>query len=544
MIYAQYEKLKKQSLVITNDEANARALVEDINAMAGEDIAFLYPSRDFTLRQVEVASREYEQIRLGVLSRIISGECRIVVAGIDAVMQHTIPKNELTERIFSIDINREYSVEELSRMLIRSGYEKKTQVEGTAQFSVRGGIVDIFPPGLNSPVRIELWGDSIDAMSYFDIATQRRNESVDLVDITPANEVLFNSNEELKEKLIMLLKSCRYEKAKTCIKKDIDKLEGGIPLNSVDKYLKLAYEKGATLFDYLDEPNVFINEYSSVKERAKTYAWQQQEDIKELLEDGEVIKQLIDYDASFDFVMNRAEKCPSCFLDTFARTNSDVKFKELISINPIQTSSFSGDLKLLSEDVTQLLSEDYAVIVMAGTPKSASALASDLENLSFKAEYVKDTDNLKPGKITVIAGSISGGFEYPEIKVNLITTGRTTQIRKKRERFKKGKQLRSLTDLVRGDLVVHVSYGIGVFDGIHKIELQGVVKDYIKIRYQGTDTLYVPVTQLDLVSKYIGAKDDGKVKLNKLSSGEWHKTRQRVKPGCFGNGRRAYFALR
>lgn len=529
MIFSQYQALEKQTLVITFDEANARALVEDINAMVGEDIAFLYPSRDFTLRQVEVASREYEQIRLGVLSRIISGECKIVVAVIDAVMQHTLPKNELTERIFSIDINKEYSVDFLSSMLIRSGYEKKTQVEGTAQFSVRGGIVDIFPPNLNAPVRIELWGDSIDAMSYFDIITQRRSEEVERVDITPANEVLFSSNEELKEKLGALLKSCRNEKAKECIKRDIMKLDGGISLNSADKYLKLAYETPATLFDYLENPVVFINEYSAVKERAKNYTWQQQEDIKELLEDGEVIKPLIDFDAPFDLIMHNALKNPLCCLDTFARTNTDLKFKELISINPIQTSSFSGDLKLLAEDLNGLIAEDYAVIVMAGTPKSASALAGDLEKLSFKAEYVKDAEQLKPGRVTVIAGSISGGFEYPDVKVNLITTGKVNEHHKRRERFKKGKQLRSLTDLVKGDLVVHVSHGIGVFEGIHKLEMQGIVKDYIKISYAGSDTLYVPVTQLDLVSKYIGAKDDAKVKLNKLHSGEWHKTRQRVK---------------
>lgn len=527
--YATYDNTKKQMLVITHDEPSARTMVEDINAMHDDEIAFLYPSRDFVLRQAEVASREYEQIRIGVLSRIVSGECKITVAPIDALLQYTIPKKDLLERSFIIKQDEKYELNELIQKLNKSGYENKSQVEGVCQYSVRGGILDIFPPNYALPVRIELCGDEIDTMTFFDIQTQRRTDEISSISITPANEVLFNDTDELANKLKELIKKTKLEKAKEVYSEDLQRIENKITLNSLDKYISLAYEQKATLFDYFDEVICVVSEYTAIKERAKTYQWQQQEDIKQLLYDGELTKPLCEFDTTLTFALQQFSKYPTVFYDTFAHTNHDIKFKDLISIIPIQTSSFGGELKLLCEDVNPLIEQGYATIVLAGTTKAATALAKDLKQLGLDAEFINDSENIAYKKISVLANTLSSGMEYPEIKVNVITTGRQSDTKKRRERFKKGKQLKSLTDLEKGDLVVHVSHGIGIFEGIKKLEMQGVVKDYIKISYSGADTLYVPVTQLDLVSKYIGPKDDRKIKLNRLNSVEWKNTRSRVK---------------
>ncbi len=531
LIYAAACELGRTLLVITQEESMARSLTEDINAMegSGEEIAFLYPSREFALRASGVASREYEQIRLGVLARIQSGECRIVCASIEAVLQHTIPPFALASRTFTIDQKGSYSTEVLARRLVKSGYESREQVEGTAQFSIRGGIVDIFPPNHNSPVRLELWGDQIDTMAYFDIQSQRRTERLDKITITPANEVLFDSGEELCARLEELVKKTRQEEPKKLYQADLNRARDGLPLNALDRYYTLAYDTPASLFDYLDGGMVFVSEYANIRERAKTYLWQQQEDQKQILEDGEITRPLMDFDDTLPFVIHRACQMPSVFLDTFARANQDLTFTELLTINPIQTSFFSGELKLLREDVTPLLEQGYAVTVLAGTQKAAASLAHDLKGMGLPAEYVKDTDSIAYRKIAVIANTLSAGLEYPDLKVSLITTGRPAERARRRERFKKGRQLQSLTDLSKGDLVVHVSHGIGVFEGVQQLNMQGVVKDYMKISYAGSDALYVPVTQMDLVSRYIGAKEDGTVRLNSLHSGEWQKTRARAK---------------
>lgn len=529
-LFSLSEDLGEPLLAVTHDEASARRITEDINAMnGGEEIAFLYPARDFVLRQAEVASREYEQIRLGVLARIQSGECRVVVASMEALLQHTLPPDKLAERTFTIDTEAPCPVEELTRRLIRSGYENRAQVEGTAQFSVRGGIIDLYPPNCSAPVRIELWGDEIDTMASFDLQTQRRTEPVSRITVTPASEVLFDSPAELEKALEGLVQKTRNADAKKNFQTDLEKIRAGISLPSLDKYLALAYEHPATLFDYLPDAPVIFSEYVSCKDRIKTYLWQQQEDQKQLLEEGELTRPLIAFDESLPYLLNQIPKRRTAFMDTFARSGQEIQFADLLSVNPVQTSYFSGELKLLREDVSPLLEQGGAVLLFAGTQKAAVALAHDLQGMGLPAEYAKDADAISYRKVMVFANNLSAGFEYPEIKVTLITTGRPAETRKKAARFKKGKSLQGLTDLSPGDLVVHVSHGIGVFEGVHKLELQGVTKDYIKISYAGSDTLYVPVTQLDLVSKYIGAREDGKVRLNSLHSGEWQKTRQRAK---------------
>lgn len=541
--YSLQQISKKPTLIITHDELSARNIVSDINAMQGlntdidlngdkqseNQLAFLFPARDFCLRQSETASREYEQIRLGILTRILTGHAKVVVASIEACLQHTIPPNELKNRSFLISKDKSYALDDLAKKLIRSGYENRVQVEGICQYCIRGGIIDIFPPNYESPIRIEFWGDEIDTMSFFDIQTQRRTTDVDNISITPANAVLFDNMQDLSNKLSELIGKTKSEKAKAVFKSDLDKLNSKILLNSLDKYMTLCYDTPATIFNYYDNALFIVSEYSQIKEQEKTYQWQQQEDIKQLLEEGELTNALCDFDDTFPMFVNKLQKQPCAFMDTFAHTNNDIKFKDLISLNPIQTSSTGCEIKLLCEDIRPLIEDGYAVTVLAGTQKAASALCHDLKKAGLPCDFAKDSNKISYRKVTVIANTLTSGMEYPEIKVSIITTGRQADSKRRFERFKKGKALRNLTDLSRGDLVVHVAHGIGIFDGITKLDMQGITKDYIKINYNGSDTLFVPVTQLDLVSKYIGPKDDGKVKLNKLHSIEWQKTRTRVK---------------
>lgn len=535
-IYAAAMEQQMPVLVVTEDEAVARRMCEDVNIMAGgEEIAFLYPEREFTFRQVETVSKEYEQIRLGVVSRILNGSCKICFAGIGALLQHTIPPAELQSRTFHIASSESYQIEDLTDRLVKAGYVRRPQVEGVAQFSVRGGILDLFPPGSDAPIRVEFWGDDVDSMTYFDLESQRRTEPVEEILITPAGECLFDSTEQLIEKITGVMKKVKGKEAKVKLQHDLTRLEAGEELFTLDKYLPLAYEKPATLLDYFPAENTlcFVSEYIAQKETEKNISWQYQEDLKILLEEGELCKGLDHYREEFVRYRYLLDDYTTVFMDLFARSSSDVTYRNLFTLNSIQTSNFSGELKVLREDIVPLLEDGYCIAVLAGTEKAAQNLAKDLQKMGINGEYAKDLKNLTFRKVFVLPGSISSGFEYPEIKFALISTNRGQNAPVKRSgQHKKGKQIRSLDDLTAGDLVVHVSHGIGVFDGIHKIDLHGIIKDYIKIRYAGADTLYVPVTQLDLVSKYIGPKDDGKIKLNKLNSGEWQKTKSRVKKAC------------
>ena len=527
------EQLEKPSLILTSDELAARRICEDINAMAGENSAVLFPARDFTFRSVDSVSKEYEQARISVLSKILAGECTFVIASIEAAMQHTIPKEILQERSVVLSQAQEIGMEEIISILIRAGYVRRPQVEGIAQFSVRGGILDFYPPDYAAPVRMEFWGDEIDTISLFDLETQRRTDSVDEVHITPASEVLIESNDSMIEKITALSKKLRGKNAPAVrehLQKDLDRLQSDLEIQGIDRYLPLVYEKPSTIFDYLPDAQLFISEYTEIKEAARAYIWQLSEDIKSLFEEGVLCKGLDTFTCTFADVQSICEHRGAVFTDTFAHTVDSIPIRSVFSTNAIQLSTWGGEVSLLVDDLKSFLARGYCCVVLAGTRRAAQALVTDLQKQGLPADFVEDLKNIVLRRVFVLEGTLSSGFEYPEAHFALISHQRTGSNKTKKRRAKKaGEIINSITDLTPGDLVVHVSHGIGVFSGIHKLDLHGVVKDYIKIRYAGEDTLYVPVTQLDLVSKYVGARDDKTVKLNKLNSAEWNKTRQRVK---------------
>ncbi len=519
----------KTIAVIAEDEQNAVKIADDINNMSGAEMALHFPAKEFSFRQMEGRSREYEYLRLGVLARLAERSCKVVVMSAEAALQLTIPATALTENSIVLCTGNPYSLDQIITGLVAAGYARRPQVDGIAQFSVRGGILDVYPPGESAPVRIEFWGDEIDSMAYFDLESQRRTDVTDYLKITPASEVLFPTLQALREKLADLQKKAANPDMQKTLQHDIEHLDGGAELSSLDKYISLAYSAPATIFDYFEDGIVFISEYSAMRENARAFLQQHSEDIKILLEEGEICSELGLYCTTLGALQSRWEQHPTVYLDTFARTNSEIRPKKLIHINAMQTSGWSGEIRLLKEDLQGLLEQGYSCGVLAGTEKAASILASDLCHENLPADYVKDLSQFTYKKIYVLAGNLSSGFEYPEVKFALMTSAKTIRSAAKKVKRKKGEEIKSLSDLEKGDYVVHVTHGIGVFDGIHKIELHGIIKDYIKIKYAGADTLYVPVTQLDLVSKYIGPREDGHLRLNKLNSGEWQKTRSRVK---------------
>lgn len=523
---------KTPTLIIVEEEAIARRFCDDINNMAQKDVALMFPFKDFSLMDIDASSKEYEQIRLGVLSKICNSSAKIVVASIDSVLQRTIPKDKIIENSFEISLNKSYDIKEIVKNLIRAGYVKRAQVEGIAQFSTRGGILDIFPPSSDNPIRIEFWDDEIDSITYFEIDTQRRTTSIEKVNITPACEVLFDSNEQLKSKIENLKNSLKDNTKNNTIsnilQQDIQRVETGIDIN-LDKYMPLAYEKSGCLLDYFEKFNIIVSEYGNIKQRGKNFEWQSQQDVKDMFEKGELCSGLDNYIFEFSEISSKLDKHKTLYFDTFSKNYSDLKIKSIINLNPSQTSGWNGDLNLLCEDLGYLLENNYSCVVLAGGEKAAKILTTDLQNAKINAIYTNSIKELSPKTVYVSTGNISTGFDYPKVKTALITTTKHTNPISKKIKKRKAEEIKSLSDIDNGDLVVHISHGIGIFSGINKMEVQGVIKDYIKIKYSGADILYVPVTQLDLVSKYIGPKNDSKVKLNKLNSGEWQKTRARVK---------------
>ncbi|NLZ45083.1 MAG: transcription-repair coupling factor, partial [Clostridiales bacterium] len=410
-------------LVICDDESSARRMTADINQLADKELCCFYPAKDYNFAYLEGISMEYEHQRIETLSKIKTGQCRIMAASCEACMQGTIPPDKLDEYSFEISSGVEISVTDLTQKLVASGYVKSEQVEGQSQFSIRGSIIDIFPVQSNQPVRIELWGDEVDLISYFNIESQRRTDSIDKITIRPALEIIFQSNEWLANEIEKLEKEVRGKKSdkiSSFLNNDIELLRSGISLTNTDKYYMLVYKEIYTVLDYFDGITV-ISEYQNCFEKSKGILGQFSEDLKLMYEEGILFKQLDGFYYEFPQMMLNIEKKPLVFLDTFMRGGTDIRFKKLINSNCYQTASWGGDIKQLIEELTTFIEQKYCVIVFAGSEKTVPIIVNDLREVGLPSEIYGENSKIIPKMVYVRTGAVSGGFEYNDIKCALLT---------------------------------------------------------------------------------------------------------------------------
>lgn len=520
-----------RALIVVSDEGEAERLREDLTQLG--DKALIFPARDFTLRAVESISREYEHARLGVLAQMLEGEYNQVICCVDALSQFILPPDQLLHHTFWIKAGQEISPAELCSRLTGASYVRADQVEGPGQYSLRGGILDFFTPCLPQPVRAEFWGDEIDSLACFDPLTQRRVDTLKTVRVTPAAEVVFDQPETLANRLETLVKQYKgdQERVRTQLLEDAHRLREGLHVNGPDRYLPLLHKHPSTLFQYAEDAYVFVSEPSKVKEKNRVFHWQHEQDLEALFEQGHLCAGLDRFMLTAGEMTGEFASRGAIYLDAFAHSGYDTPIKELVSLNARQSSPWQGGVAQLMEDVSPLLERGYACAVLAGGQKAASVLADDLRSQGLRAEFAKDPSSCPAGTVWVTTGRLSAGLEYPEAKFALFTCARSEgQVKRKKRGKRAGDAIHSLDELHRGDYVVHSAHGIGIFEGIQKLEVQGVTKDYIRISYAGSDALYVPVTQLDMVSKYIGPSgDDVRVKLHRLGGTEWQKTKTRVR---------------
>ena len=527
------KKTGRRALVLAADEAEAQRFCEDLTALGLRPVS--YPLRDFNFRDTAGTSHEYERLRLEALSKLEDGQCDCIVACMDAALQYTLGPEELERKLFTLRPGDQLEIAGLLEALVKCGYTREDQIEGPGQFSHRGGIVDFFSPSASAPVRVEFWGDEVDSLSSFDMESQRRTESIPQVTLAPCVEVIPEKPAFLAQKIEKLAASLRGKnapKAKEVLRGEAEKLKNGLRIGSMDKFIALVYPQAATLFDYFppEDSLLFFSEGNKLKERVRTTLWQWGEDLKSYLAEGLLCKGLDQYSQDWEYALGKAEETPALFLDLFARGSYEIPTKTLVNMTAKQLSPWGGGVELLAEDLRALLDQGRACAVLTGTERAGKALAEDLKRAGLPAAWMDAASTVNPGTVVVTLGALSAGFELPEANFALITHGRMTEVKRKRvKRDKNSKEISSLSELAPGDYVVHATHGIGLFEGIHKLEMNGVTKDYIKVRYAKNDTLYVPVTQLDLVSKYIGPREDSAVKLSRLGGADWQRQKTKVR---------------
>lgn len=533
IIYSLCSVKNSKALCIAADEKEAQQLCNDICCLGLR--AYVYPVRDYNFLDFESKSREYEHARLKVLLKLIENECDVVISCIDAAAQLTVPKNTLINATLTLEEGKEISLEKALRTLTLLGYERFDAVEGSGQFSVRGGILDFFMPDSEYPVRAEFWGDEISDLRYFDIETQRKIKPAGKIRLSPSTEILIEDKSALAneiEQRAQLLRGKAAPKAKEILYSEAEQIRNGSTIANADKFLNQIYDKPESLFDYIDRDSLlFASEFSNISDRGKATDFQTTEMLNQFFEDGTLCRGFERFNLSYDESLEFMRQHGTIVLENLVHGSIPIRLNNTFSFTAKQTPSWGGSYMQLREDIDGINSAQSRMVVLAGTEKAAENLCENLISDGYNAEFSKNPSTVAKGKIYIIPGVLSAGFEFTSEKFYLISYGQTAyKPVKKRSKKKKGQEIYSLSELSVGDYVVHNVHGIGVFGGVRKINTQGVTKDYIKIDYAKGDTLYVPITQLDMVAKYIGNSEGGsRVRLSKLGSQDWQKQKARVK---------------
>lgn len=520
-------------LILSDDQIAAKRLSDDLAAFTEKEVLNV-PERDFVMLDVESSSHQYDQARISALWGLVEGK-KLIVSSTNAISQFTIPLQTLKNAVLTLSEGDNHNLDDISQRLISSGYRRSVQVEGAGQFSIRGGILDIFPPQKKAPVRIEFWGDEIDSITYFDIGSQRRGAKISSVLCLPCAETLPNMADGgidgLCQELSMICRnrSRKHPLLEQNLQRDIELLKQNRTLAAADKYLPLIYKKPATALDYLPKDIIIlIDDTSRMRESSKGFDIRIQNDIESLIERGE-LPPSSGYCLSFIELADTLNKFSIIRLDSFLNTVSEFEPKALLNFTIPQMNAYGGQLDMAASDISAYIADDRGVIVLCGSELRCENMHQILEDHNISA---KITDKMpKAGEVVIRQGTISAGFDLPQSKLTVLTEGQLVARRAKKTAKKSNRdRVKSYTDLNVGDLVVHENHGIGRFVGMERIKVDGAERDYIKIAFAGTDFLYVPATNLDLISKYIGSgQNSERTKLNKLGGTDWAKAKNKAK---------------
>ena len=535
------QELNRPVVVVCADEGEAERMARDLAALSGEAVRTL-SAREFTFHNAAVVSRQYEHRRLSTLRALAAGECPLLVCTVESILQRTIPKILLTQAAQVLRMGERHDLGELAGTLAAAGYTRCEQVEGVGQFALRGGILDFFSPAHPKPVRVEFFGDEIDAMGLFDPDTQRRIENLGAAEILPAAEVLPQFTPGgyggLLEGLDRLISQAKRRKGNETLvqtlEEDRERLAASTAFPAMDRYIALIYPVMATAADYFPEDAVVVlSESPRVAERGKSYLWQLGEDAKALMERGELAGELADFARTFEELTEVLADWPVCYLDAFTSSRYPQRPRTLLNLLTKQLPSYGASLETAVSDLAHYVSDGFRTVVLVSSEQRALNLQALLREQKMTTAVDFQLHELPGyGKAVIAVGGLTAGMEYPVGRFAVLTEGQSLLGKKRRSKPVTNRQkLGSYADLSPGDLVVHEHHGVGRFLEMTKMTVDGVQKDYVKIAYAGADVLYVPATQLDLVSKYIGSGEDAQEtrKLSRLGGTDWEKAKTRAK---------------
>ena len=528
-------KNKGKTLIITATQKQAENLAEDLQFFLKKEVLVM-PNDDQLFLNYETRGNTQQMQRLKCLKSLMDNRYSIVAAPVSAAVRHLMPHHLLSEASVRLEYGKDADLSQIAEKLSALGYERMSMVEGRGEFSVRGGILDVFPPDAENPYRVEFFDTEVDSIREFDIDTQRSAGNAKKAIAVGAaqdllaepqrfqkaagklSEVYTRQMEKLSQSAEFLEASHRLERRRDQL---VEYMENVSNLQLLGNYLHYFYEETEYLWDYMGDGTLILDDPDRVYEFLETRTKEQKQDFQTMLERGQIAPEDMKMMTGKDDLMLCCQHRPLYVITPFPKQVRGIaEYDEVRDYHCRQVPSFNGRLELLSEEIEAQLKNQVDVTIVCSTTERKNNLREFLGHKSL-ASKVNFTD-----------GVLSSGMLFPEEKFCYISDqdifGSRKSPKKRRRHKTKGEELQSFTDLKKGDYVVHENHGIGKFIGIEQLNLHGEKKDYLKIKYAGSDILYVPVEQFDIVQKYIGA-EGSTPKMNKLSGTEWKATKARAK---------------
>ncbi len=532
----------KHKVVIARNDVMAREIVEDMQYFSEEDV-FLYPSKDIIFYSADVHSNDIVEERMRVIKRLWEGAPAVVVLAVDTLFEKLVPSSDIFRNILFFEPGGNLSTTEFSERLSFMGYTRADSVESRGQFSIRGGIVDIFPLTEEQPYRIELWGDEIDTIRKVNRETHRSTEKVEQLVVFPAREAVIDENAIVKAAAAIGkdMKASMSQLEKAGAQDVLDNLEryGGAILervehegnfNGIEALLSYYFDETVSILDYFDSPIVYLDEPQRLSERLANAMSEFEESMMNRFERGLLFKGQLDMFRDLSDIIKNLEDKTTVMLNTLAHKDAMLHSRHKMEFEVHAIQPYHNSFDMLVKDLEHWKKAGYRMLLLSASRTRAKRVSAMLQDAGLFSYVHEDMETpLTPGNIAVSVGSLHKGYEYPLVKWVLLTE---TELVGKRRKPKKRKQGRggigSFDDLKAGDYVVHENHGVGIFKGIETIEVEGISKDFIKIGYKDNGNLYIATSQLDMLQKYVSAEGKSP-KLNKLGTQEWKKTKARVK---------------
>ncbi|MBP3204374.1 MAG: transcription-repair coupling factor [Lachnospiraceae bacterium] len=546
MVYGLGDGLRCRVIVTFNDQ-KAKELYEEYKFY--DRNVTLYPAKDLIFFQADIHGNQLTRERIITMRRLMERKPVTVITTFAALMTPLVLWND-DKDVISVERGCVLQENLLSEHLVSMGYEKCYQVESPGQFSVRGGIVDVFDLTEENPYRIELWGDEVDSIRSFDILSQRSIEKLESIRIYPATEFVL-SGEQIRQGLEKIENEAKVQERRfrdahepepahriaMQVKELREQLVEFQDKVNLESYVRYFYENTMTLPELLRQmgnaPVFFVDEPARVKEQADAVEFEFRQSMEQRMTKGYILPGQMNILYTGEQVAAELEKSTVITLSTLDWQNGYFKVRQKFDINVRNVAPYNNSFEALVKDLEKFHQKGYRVLLLSGSRTRAERLAKDLRDHNLTAVYTQDPmREVQNGEVVTCYGHVSKGFEYPMLKFVVLSETDIFGVEKKKKKRRsqyQGQKINDFNELKVGDYVVHESHGLGIYQGIEKVEMEHVVKDYIKISYRDGGNLYVLATGLDVIQKYASADAAKKPKLNKLGSKEWEHTKTKVR---------------